>query len=357
MSVGRVFDETRLTSRGLGRQWYAGLFAWSLPVICAAAWMANPAQAQEQSRKQGKAEVAAGQANINSASDDPGPIPQTVENLPELIPVTRVTPEYPYLAQVTGAAGTVEIVATVAPNGHVIGVQVIRGFPMLQQAAASAVLQWVYAPQPAQTRTIAYVTFFSDEMPKSPGSIQPAQLISRKEPVYPEQARQTGVKGLVQLVATIGTDGRVKSVHTVKGDPLLVNAAREAVLQWIYKPTLLNGTPVEAQTRVLVNFMGEQSDNPPPSSELAAFQPAVLIRRTEPVNPGGDPGARGGTVVFKARIGLDGHLSNIRVTDGSAELVTAALEAVKQWVYRPATRDGQPVETDTEITLRFGPGR
>ncbi len=182
------FDETRLTSRGLGRQWYAGLFAWSLPVICAAAWMATPAQAQEQSRKQGKAEAATGQANINSASDDPGPIPQTVENLPELIPVTRVTPEYPYLAQVTGAAGTVEIVATVAPNGHVIGVQVIRGFPMLQHAAASAVLQWVYAPQPAQTRTIAYVTFFSDEMPKSPGSIQPAQLISRKEPVYPEQA-------------------------------------------------------------------------------------------------------------------------------------------------------------------------
>lgn len=165
------------------------------------------------------------------------------------------------------------------------------------------------------------------------------------------------MKGLVQLVATIGTDGRVKSVHTVKGDPLLVNAAREAVLQWIYKPTLLNGTPVEAQTRVLVNFMGEQSDDAPASAELAAFQPAVLIRRTEPVAPGGDLTRLGESVVFRATIGLDGHLSNIRVTDGSAELVTAALEAVKQWVYRPATRDGQPVETDTEITLRFGSGR
>jgi hypothetical protein len=50
-------------------------------------------------------------------------------------------------------------------------------------------------------------------------------------------------------------------------------------------------------------------------------------------------------------------LSNIRVTDGPAELVPAALEAVKRWVYLPAKRNRQPVETDTRIALPFPPGR
>jgi protein TonB len=88
------------------------------------------------------------------------------------------------------------------------------------------------------------------------GQIQQAVLVTRKEPEYPKLARETGAKGIVELVATIGTDGRVKSVKVVKGPPMLIKAASDAVLQWKYKPTILNGTPVEAQTQVFVNFMG-----------------------------------------------------------------------------------------------------
>jgi hypothetical protein len=50
---------------------------------------------------------------------------------------------------------------------------------------------------------------------------------------------------------------------------------------------------------------------------------------------------------------VDGRLANIRVSDGPAELVAPALEAVKQWVYRPSKRGGQPVATETQIVLRF----
>lgn len=89
------------------------------------------------------------------------------------------------------------------------------------------------------------------------GQIQPAVLIRRKEPDYPRLARETGAKGTVELMATIGADGKVKKVSVVKGHPMLVKAASDAVMQWVYKPTILNGVAVEAQTQVLVNFMGE----------------------------------------------------------------------------------------------------
>ena len=57
-----------------------------------------------------------------------------------------------------------------------------------------------------------------------------------------------------QLSATIGKDGRVKDLSVVKGHPLLVQAALDAVKNWVYKPTLLNGEPVEVSTTIDVNF-------------------------------------------------------------------------------------------------------
>jgi TonB family protein len=90
------------------------------------------------------------------------------------------------------------------------------------------------------------------------GQIQQAQVIFSKQPEYPKLARQMGVKGSVEVLASIGTDGHVKSVKVVKGHPLLVKAATEAVMQWIYKPTLLNGTPVQNDTHITLNFAGDR---------------------------------------------------------------------------------------------------
>ena len=93
---------------------------------------------------------------------------------------------------------------------------------------------------------------------KSGGQIQQAVLIYRKEAEYPKIAKQTGAKGMVTLNAKIGKDGLVKSVKVVSGHPMLVNAAAEAVRQWRYRPTLLNGQPVETDTQIFVNFIGER---------------------------------------------------------------------------------------------------
>jgi protein TonB len=55
-------------------------------------------------------------------------------------------------------------------------------------------------------------------------------------------------------MALIGLDGHVQALSVVKGHPLLVQAAMEAVQQWVYEPTLLNGNPVSVVTQIDVNF-------------------------------------------------------------------------------------------------------
>ena len=90
------------------------------------------------------------------------------------------------------------------------------------------------------------------------GQIQQAQLIRRKDPEYPRLAKEAGARGVVELIATIGADGKVKAVKVVKGHPLLQRAAIDAVMQWLYRPTILNGSPVETQTQILLNFVGDR---------------------------------------------------------------------------------------------------
>jgi protein TonB len=85
--------------------------------------------------------------------------------------------------------------------------------------------------------------------------VQPAQLITRKDPEYPQIARQSGAQGEVVVTATIGLDGKVKNVKVESGHPLLRNAAIAAVKQWVYRPTLLNGKPVESESRISLNFV------------------------------------------------------------------------------------------------------
>jgi protein TonB len=84
--------------------------------------------------------------------------------------------------------------------------------------------------------------------------IDPAMLIRRVEPVYPPLARQTHREGRVELHAIIGTDGTIQSLQIVASDPLFDLSARDAVQQWRYKPTILNGQPVEIDTYITVIY-------------------------------------------------------------------------------------------------------
>ena len=86
------------------------------------------------------------------------------------------------------------------------------------------------------------------------GSVQHAILIRQVRPRYPAPAVQARIQGTVILEAIISRQGSVKNLRVVKGHPLLIERALEAVRQWRYKPTVLNGVPVEVITRITVRF-------------------------------------------------------------------------------------------------------
>jgi len=90
---------------------------------------------------------------------------------------------------------------------------------------------------------------------KQGGVVTAASILSQTRPVYPALARQARIQGSVVLHAIIGRDGRVAQLEVMSGHPLLVLAALDAVKQWLYKPTLLNGDAVEVDTTITVTFI------------------------------------------------------------------------------------------------------
>ncbi|MCM2254793.1 MAG: TonB family protein [Vicinamibacteria bacterium] len=86
------------------------------------------------------------------------------------------------------------------------------------------------------------------------GQIKEPKKLKNVNPVYPDIAKQARVQGVVILECTISPQGKVSGVKVLRGIPLLDQAAIEAVNQWVYTPTLLNGVPVPVIMTVTVNF-------------------------------------------------------------------------------------------------------
>ena len=86
------------------------------------------------------------------------------------------------------------------------------------------------------------------------GNVQSAKLVSKVNPLYPALAKQARIQGTVRFNVTINKDGTVNNLELLSGHPLLVPPSVEAVKQWVYQPTLLNGQPVEVITVVDVNY-------------------------------------------------------------------------------------------------------
>jgi protein TonB len=97
-------------------------------------------------------------------------------------------------------------------------------------------------PKPSQTRI------------RQGGQVQAAKLMNKVQPLYPPLARQTRISGTVRLHAIIAKNGTVEQLEVISGHPLLVQAALDAVKQWRYQATTLNGEPVEVDTTIDVIF-------------------------------------------------------------------------------------------------------
>jgi periplasmic protein TonB len=97
-------------------------------------------------------------------------------------------------------------------------------------------------PKPTQTRI------------RVGGNVAAAKLTHQVQPIYPQIAKTAHVSGTVLLHAIIAKDGTIQELQYVSGPPLLMRAAMDAVREWRYSPTLLNGEPVEVDTTIQVVF-------------------------------------------------------------------------------------------------------
>ena len=121
----------------------------------------------------------------------------------------------------------------------------------------------VFAPPVARPDSVAAVGF----PPPAPGvqrirvggNVQNSKVLNKVMPKYPPEAKQQHLEGKVSYNALISTDGQILDLHLITGPTILANAALEALKQWTYQPTLLNGKPVEVVAQIDVNFTLEGS--------------------------------------------------------------------------------------------------
>ena len=202
------------------------------------------------------------------------------------------------------------------------------------------------------------------------GNVQQAKLLRKVEAEYPPLARQARIQGTVRFDVIIGKDGKVSNVTVVNGHPLLIPSATDAVRQYEYQPTLLNGQPVEVVTQADVNFTIGGAPAPSVGIVMKRFEPSQgsaamimrvsdgpmpkLINAPKPDYPPLAQQARiQGTVRFSVVIDKNGRVVNSRLDSGHPLLVPAAQEAVRQYEYEPTLNNGQPVEVATQVEVNF----
>jgi protein TonB len=212
------------------------------------------------------------------------------------------------------------------------------------------------------------------------------RVVTKVAPVYPPLARQARIQGTVILKVRINKSGDVETMQLFSGHPMLAPAAIEAVKQWKYKPSLLNGGPVNVETQVRVNFklagngpgegvVGDAPGGTPPDQRggiisrtpvcldasarqsVRLSQGVIESAQIKKVPPRYPPEAKDqriqGVVVMQVIINEDGNVSNIQLVSGHPVLAPAAIEAVKQWKYKPYKLNGAPVEIETQIEVNF----
>lgn len=157
-------------------------------------------------------------------------IPARVHKTQEITPTPPLAPVAPMGGIVGGIPGGVVSGAPSGALSEFLGTT--RSVPVPPKTPDPAVIRRVYVP----------------------ARIAEANLVYDVAPTYPPEAGRARIEGTVLLVAVIGKDGRVQDVRVESGLAILAQAAVDAVRQWRYKPYLLNGEPVEVDSRITINF-------------------------------------------------------------------------------------------------------
>jgi TonB family protein len=194
----------------------------------------------------------------------------------------------------------------------------------------------------------------------------PGDPIHTASPKYPKDARKQKVEGKVTLHVMIASDGSVKDVAVVNGDSRLTDAALAAVRKWRFQPFIADGKPVEGQRDVTMDFTladgpTQLDDSSDPISTMGGGARASPPRITYSPDPEYSPAALeahvDGIVTLSIVVGTDGKPRDIRdikvVRSPGYGLDEKAIEAVREWRFQPASKDGKPVAVLIMVQVQF----
>jgi TonB family protein len=196
----------------------------------------------------------------NVAISDAGPSKR-------LIKMTK--PVYPPAAKAAGIQGGVQLDVVITTDGTVKEIRNASGRPELIPGAADAVKEWIYEPvlkdsQPVDFIVTVTVNFSlpKNNTPVHPGkaeieiggNIQESKLINKVRPAYPPDAKAAGLEGSVKARVVIGDDGMLKEILNINGPLAFIQPCADAIRQWIWKPTTVDGVPVAVITEIQINF-------------------------------------------------------------------------------------------------------
>ncbi len=286
--------------------------------------------------------------------------------------IKKVDPVYPSEAKEAGIEGSVTLEATTNKQGRVENVKILRSVPELDQAAIDAVKQWVYEPMviDGEPHGVVFTVTcrFSlddkksgksfeggvvgmDEKPavRAIGEIKPPKLIKKVDPVYPAEAKEAGIEGIVIVEATTDIYGRVIDTKVLQSIPELDQAAIDAVKQWIYEPMVIDGEPRGIIFTVTCTFKLDE-----PIRAVGDIKPPKPIKMVKPAYPEEAKKAGiEGVVILEVTTDKTGRVVKTKVLRSIPELDQAAMDAVKQWVYEPAIIDGKPKSIVFTVTVSF----
>ncbi len=219
-------------------------------------------------------------------------------------------------------------------------------------------------PPPPKPPEVAEVPPITDEAGHK-NSVKPPVLIQETMvlPEYPEAERKTGIQGAVVLEARILKDGSVGEITVVEGvenHPSLEKSARDALRQWRFEPATENGEPVEMIVQIPLAFRLDDHAKTEGEAKAGGEETMPQLIPESIIKPEYPEDARKkgitGKVIIEAEVKPDGTPGNITVKEGIPGYPAfddKAIEAVKQWRFRPGTRDGRPVAATVMIPLEF----
>jgi len=193
---------------------------------------------------------------------------------------------------------------------------------------------------------------------QEPGAagFQAPRVIHRVNTAYPKGAKLRKIEGAVELAVDVSAEGTPDQVRVSRGvDPDLDQAAVEAVQQWRWEPARKDGEPVSAATTVTINFSLVKKDAPASARAGQDVVKPVLLSKVEPkyTQEARDAKIQGEVEVY-VEVGADGRAHNLKIQQGlDPGLDEKALEAIRDWRFQPATKDGQPVPAGAVVRIRF----